>query len=161
MVETDVMRRSEKELKDLYLIEEVLRDEKIGRLSMCYKDKPYVIPINFAYDKEKIYIHTPKEGKKIRYLKNNPNVCFEVDSGEMVEDDSPCSFSFDYTSVLVYGEARLVEEPSAKFEGLKIISEKYAPGKGDILDLELVQKFKDLILIEIEIERITGKKSPI
>jgi nitroimidazol reductase NimA-like FMN-containing flavoprotein (pyridoxamine 5'-phosphate oxidase superfamily) len=59
-------------------IDEVLRSEGVGRIG-CYADgKVYVVPIAYAYDGRSIYAHSG-EGLKLRMLRANPAVCFEVD----------------------------------------------------------------------------------
>jgi uncharacterized protein len=59
-------------------IEQVLLRETIGRLG-CHADgRIYVVPIAYAYDGEHVYAHS-RAGMKIRAMRVNPNVCFEVD----------------------------------------------------------------------------------
>jgi uncharacterized protein len=59
-------------------IDQVLRAEFVGRIG-CHADgKSYVVPVLYAYDGQFIYGHT-NEGMKLRMLRANPLVCFEVD----------------------------------------------------------------------------------
>lgn len=59
-------------------IEEVLRQEIIGRIGCSANNKTYVVPISYAYDGGSIYCHT-YDGLKIEMMRQNPEVCFEVD----------------------------------------------------------------------------------
>ncbi len=60
-------------------IEDFLKSEMVGRIGCCdYSGKVYVVPITYAYNNGYIYGHT-KAGLKIRMMRNNPNVCFEID----------------------------------------------------------------------------------
>lgn len=59
-------------------IDEVLRGEVIGRLGCCTGTTVYVVPITYAYDGEYVYAHSA-DGMKIRLMRENPHVCFEVD----------------------------------------------------------------------------------
>ncbi|MEQ8926994.1 MAG: pyridoxamine 5'-phosphate oxidase family protein [Fulvivirga sp.] len=61
-------------------IDNVLHSQVVGRLG-CYSDRVYVVPITYAYDGDYIYGHTI-EGLKIRMMRNNPNVCIEVEQIE-------------------------------------------------------------------------------
>jgi nitroimidazol reductase NimA-like FMN-containing flavoprotein (pyridoxamine 5'-phosphate oxidase superfamily) len=153
------MRRKEKEIKELTVLEEILRDAPIGRLGVCTKGKPYVVPMNFAYNYGSIYLHSHRKGKKMRIISENPLVCFEVDEGEIKEAERPCSYGFRYRSVIVEGTIRVLEVLEEKLEGLKLISEKYAPGKAEQLSREDMENIKDLMVLNIEISKITGKKS--
>lgn len=154
------MRRKEKEISEKVVIEEILLENQVGRLGTSVNNNPYVVPMNFAYRDGKIYLHTHKNGKKVKDIQSNPQVCFEVDSGEMMEAEDPCKFSWEYRSVIASGKARIVRDSEEKLEALRIISNKYSFGKGQSLDIEAVKKFQDLWIIEITVDKMTGKKSP-
>lgn len=59
-------------------IEEVISNNFIGRLGCQANGKVYVVPISYAYDSNYIYART-FEGMKISMMRNNPNVCFQLD----------------------------------------------------------------------------------
>jgi len=62
-------------------IEEVLRSEITGRIG-CHADgRTYVVPITYGYQRSYVYCHSP-EGLKLRMMRKNPVVCFEVDRVE-------------------------------------------------------------------------------
>jgi len=154
------MRRREKEIKDKVVVEEVFRQNDVGRLATAVDGEPYIVPMNFAYISDKIYLHTHKDGKKIRDIQQNPRVCFEVDSGEIITSDNPCDFSWRYRSAVAYGEARIVESKEERLKALKLISEKYSFGKGKLITPELMEKFDHLWIIAIDINKMIGKMSP-
>ncbi len=154
------MRRKEKEIKEKVIIEEIFRQNDVGRLATAVDGEPYIVPMNFAYISDKIYLHTHKDGKKIRDIKKNPRVCFEVDSGEIVTGENPCDFSWRYRSAVAYGKARIVESKEERLKALRLISEKYSFGKGKLITPELMEKFDHLWLIEINVDKMTGKMSP-
>jgi uncharacterized protein len=60
-------------------IEETLKEHVVGRLGCHANNITYIVPISFAYDGKYIYGHTD-EGMKIKLMRQNPSVCFEVDS---------------------------------------------------------------------------------
>ena len=57
----------------------LLSSQVIGRLACTDGLFPYVVPVTYRFDGEYIYGQT-NEGRKLNILRNNPNVCFEVDS---------------------------------------------------------------------------------
>jgi nitroimidazol reductase NimA-like FMN-containing flavoprotein (pyridoxamine 5'-phosphate oxidase superfamily) len=59
-------------------IDQVLRSEVVGRLGLHADGRTYVVPITYAYDGAHIYGHSAV-GMKIRMMRENPHVCFEVD----------------------------------------------------------------------------------
>jgi len=154
------MRRKDKEIKEKAVLEEILRENQVGRLGTAVDGRPYVVPMNFVYINDRIILHTPRDGKKVRDIQRNPRVCFEVDGGEIVEGDDSCNYSWTYRSVIANGTATLIEDPEDKLKALRLLSDKYAFGKGRRLNLEKITKFKDLLVIEIKVDKMTGKKSP-
>jgi uncharacterized protein len=59
-------------------IEELLRTSLVGRLG-CHADgRTYVVPITYAYEDGAIIGHST-DGLKLRMMRKNPSVCFEVD----------------------------------------------------------------------------------
>lgn len=59
-------------------IERLLRSEVVGRIG-CHADgATYVVPMTYAYDGDYVYGHSA-EGRKLRMMRENPKVCFEVD----------------------------------------------------------------------------------
>ena len=155
------MRRKEKEITERAVIEEILREQEVGRLATSVGDQPYVVPINYVYYDGRIVFHSHKDGTKMANIAKNPRVCFEVDSGEIVEAEKPCDFSWRYMSVVVNGRVKIISDPGERFAALRRISDKYAPGKGKTLTADELVKNPQLILAEIVIKEMTGKRSPV
>lgn len=59
-------------------IDALLYEQMTARLG-CHADgETYVVPISYAYDGEAIFGHSA-EGRKVRMMRQNPEVCVEVD----------------------------------------------------------------------------------
>jgi len=153
------MRRREKEITEKAVVEEVLREQEVGRLATAVDGEPYVVPINFVYSDSKVIFHSHRDGKKMANISQNPRVCFEVDTGEMVKAEKPCDFSWRYLSVVVRGRAKIIEGEERRLAALRKISDKYAPGK--TLTRDDMAKNPQLVLVEIAIDEMTGKRSPV
>src|SRR4051794_33583765 len=65
-------------------IEALLRQRRVGRIGCCIDDRPYVVPVDFAYDGSAVYV-VSGPGRKIDAMRTDPRVCFEVD--EIDESD--------------------------------------------------------------------------
>jgi len=50
----------------------------IGRVGCSFKNKPTIIPITYVFDGKAICCRS-YEGTKIRIMRRNPSVCFQVD----------------------------------------------------------------------------------
>lgn len=60
-------------------IDQLLREEIIGRIACADGDFVYIVPVSYAYDGRAIYVHS-LEGQKLDIMRKNPNVCFEADN---------------------------------------------------------------------------------
>ena len=65
------------ELNDLE-IDALLRTERVGRIGCHAGGITYVVPVGYAYDGDSIVTLSP-EGMKLRMMRENPRVCFEVE----------------------------------------------------------------------------------
>lgn len=59
-------------------MEQVLRDEILGRIGCHARGDTYVVPITYVFDGASIIGHTGN-GLKVRMMRENPSVCFEVE----------------------------------------------------------------------------------
>ena len=59
-------------------IDTLLASEVVGRLGCHAQGRTYVVPITYAYADGAIVAHTA-DGLKLQMMRQNPNVCFEVD----------------------------------------------------------------------------------
>jgi hypothetical protein len=111
-----------------------LNEENTGRISSIDKDGfPQIIPMNFVFLNNSVYMHSHIRGEKIENVKRNSKVGFEVDrSLEFLPsyfsdpDDASLADTL-YISVVVKGEASLVEDKEEKVLALNGLMEKYQP----------------------------------
>ena len=59
----------------------VLFNEVVGRIGCHGEGRTYIVPVTYAFDGDAIYAHSA-EGLKIRMMRANPHVCFQVDQRE-------------------------------------------------------------------------------
>lgn len=85
-------------------IRNILSSQAVGRLACTDGKKPYIVPVTYTYNGKYIYGQT-NEGTKLKMLRKNPNVCFEVD---MMMDMR------NWQSVIVYGKFEELKNEQAK-----------------------------------------------
>lgn len=108
-VEVNIMIEIE-DLSENEIIE-MLERVGYGHLACCRDDRPYVVPIHYAFDAGNIYIYTT-EGKKADIVRKNPNVCLQI---EEVKDN------FTWQSIIVDGTVTRVEYGEEHDLALKLI----------------------------------------
>ena len=150
------MRRSEKEIVDQSRIEAIINRALVCRVALCDDAQPYVIPVNFGYNDGCLYIHSAPEGKKLDILRRNPKVAFEVDIDHaLVAGNEPCSYTFNYRSVVGFGTAAILHNPSEKRKGMDAIVSHYA-GSNGIYPEDALAK---VTVVRIEISSMTGRQT--
>src|SRR5579864_503089 len=55
-----------------------LSRQGLGRLACAHENRPYIVPIYFAYEPDHLYGFTTL-GQKVEWMHSNPLVCVEVD----------------------------------------------------------------------------------
>ena len=150
------MRRKDREITDITLIEDVIRNSLVCRLGMSRNDQPYVVPLSFAYSDSTLYFHSAGEGLKLEIPQQNPNVCVEFDiDQEVIQGDKPCKWGMKYRSVIGFGKASLVEDLEEKKKGIDAIMQHYAGRSFEYVEAAV----KSTVVIKVEIESMTGKES--
>lgn len=153
------MRRKDKEIKDMGTIESILKEAQVCRIALCDNDNPYIVPMNFGFKDNCIYIHSARKGRKIDIINKNKNICFEVDIKEkIVKSENACNWGMKYYSVIGSGKAQFIENIEEKRDALDIIMQKYSETDSKLFEYS-PSSLEKTALIKIEINEITGKKS--
>ena len=98
-------------------IEQILNSEVIGRTGIYADNKIYVVPISYAFDGKYIYGHS-KDGMKIKMMRKNPHVCFEVDVMQNMAN---------WQSVISWGEFEELIEANEQKRAMKILIDRMMP----------------------------------
>lgn len=98
-------------------IEDVLKENVIGRIGCHANGQTYIVPISYAYDGRCIYIHT-YEGKKIEMMRQNPQICFEVDTFKDLAN---------WKSVIAWGTFEEIKDEDERRSALKILLNRSLP----------------------------------
>lgn len=140
--------------------EEIL--DIINRCKWCHvamadpSGMPYVIPMNFGFQNDVIYIHGAQEGKKSEILRHNPNVCihFSLDHELRYQSESvACSWSMKYRSVLCYGKVGFIQDPEEKTSAMNLIMARFTDQKFHYNPPSL----REVNVMQIPVERYEGR----
>ncbi len=151
------MRRTDKEITNRREIDTILSKATICRIGLVGNNVAYIVPLNFGYKNNCLYFHSAPIGKKIELITKNNIVCFEVDiDHEIIDSGILCEWSSKYASVIGYGKASFITDPSLKKDALNIIIDHYSPGTSYNFP---TKNLHEVTIIKIEITQMTGKKS--
>ncbi len=153
------MRRKEREIKDISLIEEIISRCDVCRIGLSDKNIPYIVPLNFGYQKGNpscFYFHCATDGRKIDIIRHNNYVCFELDTDHKITDgDKACDYSMLYSSVMGTGKIFIVDNENERQSGLNCLMQHYT-GKDDF-SFKTSTMLKTTIL-RLDIDSVSGKQ---
>jgi len=137
----------------------LLRRAVYGRLATCgLNNEPYITPMNFVLFNDCLYFHCAFDGDKLANLRRNPHVCFEISAaGKLHAAPLAKNFSMRYWSVLVFGEAKQIDNAALKLEALNALMDKYARGY-QYVPLQ-IEDTANVNIVEIAIQKMSGKVS--
>ncbi len=122
------------EIKSKGKIKEFLNQEHVGRIASIDKNGfPQIIPMNFVFLNDAIYMHSHTKGEKLDNIKKNQKVGFEVDREleflpSYFEDPNDASLADTlYISVVIKGTGKIVEDKKEKTLALNGLLKKYQP----------------------------------
>ena len=151
------MRRKDKEIRDKDIIEQLLSGSDICRIAMTDGDRPYIVPLNYGYAGNALYFHSASVGKKIDILKQNSQVCFEIEYyNEIIRDEVPCEWTAKYRSLIGYGRIEFITDFEEKKKGLDVIMTHYGKTGANTYKDNHVE---NIIILKLNIEEISGKQS--
>lgn len=98
-------------------IEYLLYSQVVGRIGCYSSNEVYVVPITYAYDGVYIYGHT-REGKKIDMIRENPDICFEID---VIDNMS------NWRSVISWGKFEELKAPKDREQAMRKLLDRISP----------------------------------
>jgi uncharacterized protein len=111
-------------------IREFLHQASFGMVGTAWGSQPFVTPTLFVYDEAAhvIYFHSAIKGRLRLNIETNPQVCFTLaEMGRLLPAKTAKEFDVEYSSVMVFGEVCVVEDPAQARKGLEMLMQRYAP----------------------------------
>lgn len=133
---------------------EILRQTNLGRLACAHDGQPYVVPIIFSFDDERHCIYGfSTVGQKVRWMRENPLVCLEVDT---IEDRNR------WQTVIVFGRYEEIHDSPAEAAARRRAealfqqrSEWWFPAAAKVGGSER----HAVVVYRIQIDRMTGRRA--
>ncbi len=130
---------------------EILADVPVAHLGLIDDGEPYVTPMSFVVDGERILFRT-MAGRKLEALRANPSVCIEA---SRYDEETG-----DWASVIVKGVARETDEESLKTEVISGLFKKYEKVIGSPLARGGMQPLQGLPhVLVVDMLEVTGMVS--
>ena len=141
-------------------VHRVLDAGLVAHVAFVQENAPLVVPMIYGRDGETLYLHGARKARVIRMLEQTRRACLNVTLLDgIVLARSAFNSSMEYRSATVFGKPQLVEDPVAKLNAMRIISEHMMPGRWDELREPHDKEVKMTGVIALEIETGSAKIS--
>mgnify|MGYP000919707464 CR=1 FL=1 len=123
---------------------QLLRQGKLARLGCIDEGRPYVVPVNYYWERDSAYIHS-LPGRKLEALRDNAAACLQVDD---------ISSNVAWRSVLAFGEYEEVHNENERTRLLEAICDRFpylTPVESRSTD-----SAKDAVIFRIRVTELCG-----
>ena len=153
------LRRRDKELKNEDELKAILSETKYVTVAMSLDDWPYLVTLSHGYDAERncIYFHCAREGKKVDVLRTNPRVW-----GQAMVDNSYQQGFCDhlYKTLQFRGTVIFVEDQTEKEYALRVMIRHLDEDPEKIIVEQITPQSTGRILVgRIDFDYMSGKKA--
>lgn len=138
---------------------EIVKKCKVCNIAMLNGDMPYIVPMNFGYETSgetlTLYFHSAIKGLKLDCLRQNPNVCVEMDCDhEPFYDELPCKNGFKFASIIGTGKAEFLTQRDEKEKGINALMLHQVGKTYTFTD----QQLRSIEVIKVTLDAFTGKR---
>ena len=152
------------EIKSKEKIIEFLSSQQTARISSIDENGfQQIIPMNFVFINDAVYIHSHIRGEKLDNIRRNQKVGFEVDKSleflpSYFSDPADASLADTlYISIVIKGNASIVSDKKEKTNALNGLMKKYQPEGGYEPIKPGMDVLKEVEVIKIIPESLRGK----
>ena len=139
-------------------INRILDEGFICHVGFIIDGQPVVIPTGYARVGEKLFIHGSQASRMLRALKGGSDVCVTVTLIDgLVLARSAFHHSMNYRSVVIFGNARLVDNPDEKLAALYALSEHMIPGRWQEVRGPNEAELQQTTVLELAIDEASAK----
>jgi len=138
-------------------IDAILKQCKTCFVAMADNNVPYLLPLNFAMDGDRVILHSAQLGRMWETIKKNPKVCINWILGEDLawqDVQVGCSYRVKSKSVMVEGTAETVDDMVEKEKIVRKFMTQYS---------DLPFKFnepaiRNVGILLVKIDKLTAKE---
>jgi nitroimidazol reductase NimA-like FMN-containing flavoprotein (pyridoxamine 5'-phosphate oxidase superfamily) len=161
---TRLVREADRAVYDRQVAYQILDEGFLCHVGFAIDGQPFVIPTSYGRKDDNLFIHGSAASRMLRQLKDGVPVCVTVTLLDgLVLARSIFNHSMNYRSVVVLGQATLVDQPEEKLEALRLLSEHIIPGRWADVRQPNERELKATSVLKVPIEEFSAKvrKGPV
>ena len=157
------VRRRDRQIESHEEIQALMKAGRVGFIATSVDGQPFIHSNLYWYDaaSHRIYFHTARQGRTRDNILANPEVCFSIgEMGRLLPAETALEFSVEYSGVMAFGKARVVEDETEAEHGLQGLLDKYFPELEAGVDYRSItaDEIKRTSVFAVEIESWSGKQ---
>jgi uncharacterized protein len=139
-------------------IEAILDEALIAHVGFAVEGEPYVIPTLHARVGERVYFHGSSASRTVRALAAGTQMCLTVTLLDgLVLARSAVHHSVNYRSVLIFGQASAIEDPTEKIAAIEAFTERLVPGRWEEARPPTAKELKAIQVLSLGLEEASAK----
>lgn len=143
---------------DRQRIYEILDEGLVCHVGFVANDQPFVIPTAYGRVDDQLYIHGSPTSRMLRTLKQSIDLCVTVTLLDgLVLARSAFHHSMNYRSVVIFGQATVVEAAEEKFVALQAFTEHVVPDRWDAVRQPTPQEVTGTLVLSLPITEASAK----
>jgi len=155
---TQVRRLPKRAVYDREGVYRILDEGLVCHVGFVADGRPVVIPTGYGRDGDTLYVHGSAASRMLRDLARGVDVCVTVTLLDgLVLARSAFHHSMNYRSVVIFGNAAVVEDQSTKREALRAFTEHIAPGRWQEVRPPTESELKATTVLAIPLEEASAK----
>ena len=136
----------------------ILDEGFICHIGFAPEGQPFVIPTGYARVEDKLYIHGSQASRMLRKLSGGLDACVTVTIIDgLVLARSAFHHSMNYRSVVIFGQATIVEERKEKYQALVALSEHIIRGRWAEVREPTEQEMIQTTVLEVPLVEASAK----
>lgn len=123
----------------------LLSEARTGRLGCVVDGGPYVVPVNYVFHDDNLYVHS-LPGRKLKAMRANPRACLQVDD---VRD------AYHWRSAIAFGRYEEVTDDGERRWAMRRLLARF-PHLTPVESVPVHDGQSSVILFRIRVEEMTG-----
>lgn len=155
---TKIRRLPKRGSYDKQVVHAILDQGFICHVGFAVDAQPYVIPTVYARDDATLYVHGSAVSRMLRTLTQEVPVCITVTLLDgLVLARSAFHHSLNYRSVVMLGNARLVDEPERKWRALHLITNHVVPARWEEARTPNELELRQTSVLALPLDEVSAK----
>jgi hypothetical protein len=155
---TQVHRLPRRGVYERETVYRILDEGLVCHVGFVADGKPVVIPTGYGRKGDTLYLHGSPASRMFRALSMGADVCITVTLVDgLVLARSAFHHSMNYRSVVIFGKATVLEDPSAKREALHAFTEHVAPGRWQEVRQPSEKELQSTTVLAIPLKEVSAK----